>query len=244
MAVMRGKHKLVSQFTSCVHIMWTLLFQMCEMLVLYAIRRKHDNERIVAYYGSRRNALFKSLRHKHLFRPLRKKKSIWVKQGRTDKWWKNMMLGMLPADCWKKNFRMPKEQFLNLCEELRPFISPSQASPNYRKISIEKKVALTLYYLKDTGSIWMTANTFGSHQCTVSKVIHEVCSALTKKVGPHYIYLPKTVPEMERKVAQFELKFGMIQGFGCIDGTHIPIKTPPENSQDYVNYKQFHSLNV
>ena len=49
---------------------------------------------------------------------------------------------------------------------------------------------------------------------------------------------------MERKVAQFELKFGMIHGFGCIDGTHIPSKTPPENSQDYFNYKQYHSVNV
>ena len=90
----------------------------------------------------------------------------------------------------------------------------------------------------------MTANTFGIHQCTVSKVIHEVCSALRNKLGAQYIYLPKTVPEMERKVAQCELKFGMIQGFGYIDGTHIPIKTPLENSQEYFNYKQFHSLNV
>ena len=224
--------------------MWTLIFQMYGMLFLYAIRRKHMNQRILAYCGSRRNALFKSLRQKQLCRPLRKKKSIWVKQGRTDKWWENMISGLSSSDCWKKNFRMSKEEFLNLCEELGPFISPNPASPNYRKISLEKKVALTLYYLKDTGSIWMTANTFGIHQCTASKVIHEVCSAIKENLGPKYIYLPRTKSEMEKKVAQFELKFGMIQAFGCIDGTHIPIKTPPENSQDYFNYKQFHSLNV
>ena len=35
----------------------------------------------------------------------------------------------------------------------------------------------------------------------------------------------------------------MIQAFGCIDGTHIPIKCPRENSQDFFCYKQFHSLN-
>ena len=49
---------------------------------------------------------------------------------------------------------------------------------------------------------------------------------------------------MEIKAAQFEPKFGMLQAFGCIDGTHIPIKTPAGNSQDFFNYKQFHSLNV
>ena len=36
----------------------------------------------------------------------------------------------------------------------------------------------------------------------------------------------------------------MVQAFGCIDGTHILIKSPNENSQDYFCYKQFFSLNV
>ena len=36
----------------------------------------------------------------------------------------------------------------------------------------------------------------------------------------------------------------MIQAFGCIDGTHIPIKCPKQSSQDYFCYKQYHSLNV
>ena len=49
---------------------------------------------------------------------------------------------------------------------------------------------------------------------------------------------------MTSKVSQFELKIGMLKACGCIDVTHIPIKTPNENSQDYFNYKQFFSLNV
>ena len=46
------------------------------------------------------------------------------------------------------------------------------------------------------------------------------------------------------KVAEFEAKFGMFQAFGVIDGTHIPIMSPSINSQDYQNYKLFHSFNV
>jgi len=244
MASKQRRVKLFSRVASYLQIMWTLLFQMYGILLQYAIHKNRINQVISAYYGSRRNALFKSLKQKHLCRSLRKRKSMWVKKGRTDKWWENMISGLSSTDSWKKNFRMPKEEFLNLCDLLRPFVSPSPASPNYRKLSLEKKVALTLYYLKDTGSIWMTANTFGIHQCTVSKVIHEVCSAITNKLGPQYVFLPQTISEMEVKAAQFELKFGMVQAFGCIDGTHIPIKTPAENSQDYFNYKQFHSLNV
>ena len=69
----------------------------------------------------------------------------------------------------------------------------------------------------------MTANTFGIHQCTVSIVVFEVCDAITKHLGPQYIHLPTTEEEMQRKVSEFELKFGMIHAFGCIDGTHMHI---------------------
>ena len=58
------------------------------------------------------------------------------------------------------------------------------------------------------------------------------------------IRLPKTREETREKVSEFEAKFGMIQAFGCIDGTHITIKCPLENSQDCICYKQYYSLNV
>ena len=49
---------------------------------------------------------------------------------------------------------------------------------------------------------------------------------------------------MRKTVAEFESKFGMTQAFGCIDGTHVPIQCPIENSQDLFSYKQFYSINV
>ena len=90
----------------------------------------------------------------------------------------------------------------------------------------------------------MTANAFCVHQCTVSEIIILVRDAINKRLGPAYLHLPQDKDEMIRKVSEFELKFGMIQAFGCIDGTHIPLKTPRINSQDYFNYKQFYSINV
>ncbi len=135
-----------------------------------------------------------------------------------------MINGVSPDGDWKRNFRMSREEFLELCEELRPHISPCINSPNYLTLSLEKKVAVALYYLKDTGSIWMTANTFGIHQCTVSKVILQFCNAVTTHLGPKYLHLPRTVDEMQTTVAEFETKFGMTQAFGCVDGTYVPIR--------------------
>ena len=36
----------------------------------------------------------------------------------------------------------------------------------------------------------------------------------------------------------------MTQAFSGVDETHIPIKCPAENSQDFFCYKQYHSLSV
>ena len=148
---------------------------------------------------------------------------------------------MLPNDVsekfWKKNFRMGKDAFHELVTMLDPHIGP-KTTPNYRKLSTPKKLAMVLYYLKDTRSLWMTANAFGVHRCTVSKTLVSVCEAINEIPGPQLIKLPQNSHEMREKVSEFEITFGMIQAFGCIDGTHIPIKRPLTDSQDYFNYKQ------
>ena len=60
-----------------------------------------------------------------------------------------------------------------------------------------------------------------------------------KENGPKFIHLPRSQESMQRMVSEFEAKFVMHQAFGCVDGTHIPIKCPAENSQDFFCYKQY-----
>ena len=103
---------------------------------------------------------------------------------------------------------------------------------------------MTLYYLKDTRSLAMTANTFGITVNTASVIIGEVYKAISKNLGPKYVYMPRDCDEVQEKVSKFVAKFGMIHAMGCIDGTHIPIKKPLKNSQDYFCCKQFYSLNA
>ncbi len=54
----------------------------------------------------------------------RKKKRWWVAPGHTDNWWINMISGEAPAEEWKKNFRMTREDFETLVNQLLPFITP------------------------------------------------------------------------------------------------------------------------
>ena len=50
-------------------------------------------------------------------RPIcRRQKRFWVKPGRIDMWWKNMIQGRCTYEDWKKHFRMPKEWFMELVD--------------------------------------------------------------------------------------------------------------------------------
>ena len=82
----------------------------------------------------------------------------------------------------------------------------------------------------------MTANAFGLHINSVSKVINEACQAMTYKLGPKYQHLPRDEDQKGTKVAEIEAKYGMLQAFGFIDGTHIRMKRPTMNSHDYFSY--------
>ena len=221
-----------------------LLLQSLAVIESYKYSRMKILHLIGAYYISKQDKLMRRKKHKQMRRLLRQPRTFWYEKTRTEQWWLNMIGEEASESSWKKNFRMTKDSFMALLEKISPLISPRPNSPNYRLLSAEKKLAVTLYYLKDTGSLWMTANTFGLHQCTVSKTLMEVCDAINSVVGPEYLFLPRNEEEMRKVASEFEIKFGLLQAFGCIDGTHIEIKRPIENAQDFYNYKQFFSFTV
>ena len=67
----------------------------------------------------------------------------------------------------------------------------------------------------------MITNSFGTATNNASAVINEVCNSIMLYVRPKYLHLPKTSQEIKEKISEFETKFGLIQAFGCIDGSHI-----------------------
>ena len=94
-------------------------------------------------------------------RNIRSKKSIWVKPGRTDQWWRNLKSDKMSSNRWKSNLRISKEDFRVLVEMIRPFAVARSFKVRRDVLSLEKRVAITLHYLKNQGSMWMTANAFG-----------------------------------------------------------------------------------
>ena len=127
---------------------------------------------------------------------------------------------------WKKKFRWEEASVFGRVSHLRPYISPNCNSPTRRALCTDKKVAVTLYYLRDCGTLSATINSFEIATNTASAGINEVCNAIVLYVGPKYLHLPKRNQEVKEKISEFETKFGMIHAFGCIDGTHTSIACP------------------
>ena len=131
-----------------------LLIQLHSLCITWLAYVHLRNNALLKRLLAQRNRLLRKLKRKRLSQLLRKPGSIWYQKGRTDPWWENM-INSLPEGEW--NFRLSRQQFFTLLEELKSHIAPCQNLLNYRALSAVKKLAVTLYYLKDTGSLRTTA---------------------------------------------------------------------------------------
>ena len=89
---------------------------------------------------------------------------------------------------YKDNFRMRKENFEKLCEDLRPFLS-KRSTYMRDAVDVETQVAVTLCYLSDERRLRKTANAFGLSRPSVRMTVRRVCKAIMKFLGPKLIQL-------------------------------------------------------
>lgn len=76
-----------------------------------------------------------------------------------------------------ENFRMSRENFYKLLNELHPFIT--------RQITnIRMPVAVVLYEYVDGGCMRKTANNFGLAYCTILQILQRVTKAIATNLAP------------------------------------------------------------
>ena len=129
-----------------------------------------------------------------------------------------------------------------ICDRLRPFLSKN-ATRMRRPLSVEKRVAITLWRMATNVEYRSIAHMFGVGRSTVGKVVLEVSQAITEHLAPEFIRIPHG-DELCDVVRLFDVKWGFPQCFGAIDGSHIPIVAPDESPKDYYNRKGWFSLNI
>ena len=112
-------------------------------------------------------------------------------------------------------------------------------------VSVERKVAITLWCLATPCEYRTATHLFGVARCTYSVQIcprHMSCNC--KEInGSIYIEFPAGEVFI-KAVDGFEDKWGFPQCIGAIDGSHVPIAAPEFNHTDYYNRKCWYSTIV
>ena len=110
-------------------------------------------------------------------------------------------------------------------------------------VPVEKQVAVNLWCLA-TGECYRSCRLMiGLAKPTVVKCCHEFVEAICC-LQDDFLKLPSTKADMGRKIEGFSEKSKFPKVVAAIDGSHIPIKAPKENHDDFFNQKHFYSFLV
>ncbi|XP_066582100.1 putative nuclease HARBI1 [Prorops nasuta] len=135
------------------------------------------------------------------------------------------------------HFRMKKETYMVLENLLRPSISDS----NKNNLPLKKKILLTIWIISTLETFRSVADRFGVSKTTAYEAFKEVIFTL-KILMPNFIQWPDAEKRNE-STKIFQLRSRGFPGVvGAIDGSHIAIKQPPLNANDYYNRKDYHSI--
>ena len=137
---------------------------------------------------------------------------------------------------------MRRHTFNYLCDKLRSSIS-RQDTRFRRAITVEQRVAITIWCLATPCEYRTVAHLFGVARSTVCEVVQETCRAIVHNLLSLYINFPSG-EGLKKVVDGFEEKWGFPQCVGAVDGSHIPISAPELNHTDYYNRKGWYSMIV
>ena len=129
---------------------------------------------------------------------------------------------------------------LFLCEQLRPHIE-RQDTRLRRAISVERRLAITIWCLATCAEYRTIGHLFGVARCTVCVIVHDTCNAIVRTLQSKYISFP-VGDDLQGVIDGFQTKWQMVQCAGAIDGCHIPVRPPAMNHTDYYNRKGWYSV--
>ena len=160
-------------------------------------------------------------------------RSVWEKQ-KSGHWWERVVPQFSPSD-WVANFRVSSSTFSYLCDNLCEHIQRVDTMMRVA-ITVEKRVAIALWFLATGADFRTIAHSFGVLKFTVCLAVKEVCYSVVQVLLPQHIKVP-TGQHLRDVIEGFKRDFKFPQCAGAVDGTHVPIQSPPECPADYYNRK-------
>ena len=201
--------------------------------------RRHRRRRFRLRYLQALSALHLNLRARRQF--ARRPRRAWV-FPRPQNWFQELLNNNALDHWWKENFRVSRDTFEYICQ----LVGPALQRQNTRMrdaIPVPKCVGASLWRLA-TGECYRSCGLMvGLAKPTVVKCCHEFVQEICR-LQDEFIKFPSTAAEIAKKMKGFDNKSKLPNVVGAIDGSHVPIKAPKINHEDYFKRKHFYSFLV
>lgn len=164
-------------------------------------------------------------------------RNIWT-YPHSDSWWPYICNTWTDKE-WLTNFRMQRGSFNLLCDTLRPWLTRQNAQ--YRQAApVKVRMAICVWTLA-TNQEFRSLAVFGVGLSTCCTITQEAVTAVNIVMKPQYIKHP-SLAKFRQIVKGFRNRWRFPQVAGAIDGTHITIRAPPDDSSCYYNRKGDYSI--
>ncbi|XP_072354326.1 putative nuclease HARBI1 [Scyliorhinus torazame] len=148
---------------------------------------------------------------------------------------------MMSEELCARRLRFSKEAMGCLCEMLKEDLKPNS---NCRTaLTVEMKLTTALNFFASGSFQHGISDICNISQNTARTCIHQVMNAIYHKASELIIFDTSPVKLKERSIAFYRIA-GFPKVIGAVDGTHVALKAPGNDTVSFVNGKGFHSLNV
>ncbi|KAL3675420.1 hypothetical protein R1sor_025368 [Riccia sorocarpa] len=143
----------------------------------------------------------------------------------------------------RKRYRMSYESFTRLVVEIGEFMPTSSEWPLARKrMELEKCVSVVVYRFTHNTPLRTLANMYCIGEANVMKYTCIIIEILTNKLKMYSKYIRAHTEEEATEIMwKFEQISGIPQIVGCIDGSHVKLRTKPALKYLPEHYKNRHS---
>lgn len=157
---------------------------------------------------------------------------LWVKD-RSKAWWDECNSPDYPEEDFKKWFRMTRQTFDMICDELNSVIAKEDTTLR-NAIPVRQRVAVCIWRLATGEPLRLVSKRFGLGISTCHKLVLEVCTAIKTVLMPKYLQWPDE-DSLNKIKEEFEEVSGIPNVVGSMYTTHIPIIAPKVSVAAYFN---------
>lgn len=149
------------------------------------------------------------------------------------------MIGTSLSFSFRGAFRLNKEAFLYIKRKIESGLEPCS-------IPVVLQLAAALRFLAEGSYQRSVGKDFdiGLGRSTVSKILTRVLNTMQTKLCPVWIKLAMSEEETHESKRFFFEKYRIPGVIGCVDGTHVRILKPHEDSSIFYNRKGYYSMNA